>query len=397
MDQVQISIGSSLRKGRKIIKCGEGCRTLIIASIGTSSEADSLDEEIQKANIAQKLGVDVITDHSFYGDLASYHTEMVNTLDVAVSTVGCYEFGAKYQSRHWEGVSGIDAIRVIEEQAERGIDMITIHASLKAEHMALLRSNNSRIIPTTSKGGGIVSSFMYASNTENPYYKYFDSILALFKQYNITLSLGTAFRTATVCDKWDNLLQIELNTMQELVKRALTKGVNVMIEGLGHADLASIPTLIKLAKSQCYNVPYRILPMATDAALGFDHISGAIATSQAVLHGANAVTCISRAEHIGLPNKNELEEAIIATKIAAHCAELVTLGNYDYDRMISLARWCKGCKSDWKAALFPEHAKKALSQKGSHYYTKTECSMCGNFCGIAAGKMAKQKDINKTD
>lgn len=390
MNQKQISIGSSQRKSREIIKCGEGCRTLIIASIGTSRETDSLDEEIRKANIAQELSVDVITDHSFYGDLASYHTELVKTLDAAISTVGCYEFGAKYQSKHWEGVRGIDAIRVLEEQAERGIDMITIHASLKAEHMSLLRSNNSRIIPRTSKGGGIVNSFMRTHKTENPYYKYFNNILTIFKKYNITLSLGTVFRTASVCDKWDNLLQVELNTMQELVKRSLTEGVNVMIEGFGHADLASIPTLIKLAKSQCYNVPYRILPMATDAALGFDHISGAIATSQAVLHGANAVTCISRAEHIGLPNKSELEEAIIATKIAAHCAEIVTLDNFDCDRMISLARWRKGCKSDWKAALFPKHAKEALSQKGFHDNKKAECSMCGNFCGIAAGKMTKE-------
>ncbi|MCK5347287.1 MAG: phosphomethylpyrimidine synthase ThiC [Candidatus Heimdallarchaeota archaeon] len=390
MKQERICIGSNFSKDKKNIDCGKGCPTLIIGSVGTSREDDSLDEEIRKAIIAQELGVDVITDHSFYGDLASYHIELVNKLNVLVSTVGCYEFGAKHQLNGWKGIVGIEAINILEDQANRGIDMITIHASLKAEHIAYLSANNSRIIPTTSKGGGIVNSFMRQRNAENPYYQYFDRILELFKQYNITLSLGTVFRTATVCDKWDNLIQIELETMQGLVERAIRNDVNVMIEGFGHADLASIPTLIKLAKSYCYGVPYRILPMATDVALGFDHISGAIATSQAVLHGANAVTCISRAEHIGLPNRNELEEAVIATRIAAHCAELATLGNYDKDRIISLARWHRGCKSDWKAALFPKHARAALIKKGFHDDKKAECSMCGNFCGISAGKSTKE-------
>lgn len=225
MKQERICIGSHLRKDKKKVFCGKGCRTLIIGSIGTSGETDSLDEEIQKAIIAQNVGADVVTDHSLYGDLASYHIELANKLDVLISTVGCYEFGSKYQLKDWEGVGGTEAINILEEQAKRGTDMITIHASLKAEHIACL-SNSSRIIPTTSKGGGIVNSFMQAKNVENPYYQYFDNILELFKRYNITLSLGTVFRTATVCDKWDNLLQIELATMRELVKRAITKGVN---------------------------------------------------------------------------------------------------------------------------------------------------------------------------
>lgn len=391
MKQEEIEIGSNLRGDKQSRFCGVGHETLIIASIGSSQEQDSLDIEFRKALIAQKEGAHVVTDHSFYGDLASFHIKLVNELDILVSTVACYEFGSRYQLANWENINGINAIDILENQAKRGIDMITVHATLKEEQLSYLNSHNWRIIPTTSKGGGIVSNFMKTAKTENPFYKYFNEILEIFKKYNVTLSLGTVFRTATVCDKWDNLLQIELEVMQELVKRAIDMGVNVMIEGLGHADLESIPTLIKIAKSYCYGVPYRILPMATDIAMGFDHISGAIATSQAVLHGANAVTCISRAEHIGLPTEAELEEAIIATKIAAHCAELPKLGDYSKDRTISLARWRKGCKSDWRSALFPNHAKAALYNKGFNDDGKLECGMCGDFCGINAGNdMVKQ-------
>ena len=364
--------------------CGEESPTLIIGSIGTSDEGDSIDKEIEKARVAESLGADVVTDHSFYGDIPAYHKELTRNLSILVSSVGCYEFAARHQGHGWRNKDKIDAIRILEEQVDRGIDMITVHASLKASHLAILTSTK-RLIPTTSKGGGIVASYMRSTHRENPYYEYFDDILRIFHDANVTLSLGTTFRPATVCDSWDDLMATEIETMAELTARALEKGVATMVEGFGHASLAAIPTYIKLTKSYCYGVPYRILPMATDTALGFDHISGAIATAAAVAAGADAVTCMSRAEHIGLPREEDIREAVISARIASHCGELVKLGDYSKDYQMSRTRWGQGCKGDWTAAVYPEGAREALNSHNRLNDQLIQCGMCGDFCGIAAG------------
>jgi phosphomethylpyrimidine synthase len=275
-------------------------------------------------------------------------------------------------------------LRILEAQARRGIDLITVHASALKQHFALV-AESKRLIPTTSKGGGIVADYIHHTGRENPYFEGFDELLDIFRDFNVTLSLGTTFRPASVCDSWDFLLAAELETMGELTARALHKGVNVMVEGIGHAPVSAIPTHVKLAKKYCKGVPYRLLPMATDAALGFDHISGAIATSFAVAAGADAVTCMSRAEHIGLPTAQDLEEAIISTRIAAHCGDLVKLANFSLDRQISTTRWKQGCKGDWQASIYPAGARMALESRGRLHDQMIQCGMCSEFCGITAG------------
>jgi phosphomethylpyrimidine synthase len=365
--------------------CGEGQSTLIIASIGNSTPDDELATEVEKAKAAQKVGADVVTDHSFYGDIPNYHAALVNNnLDILVSTVGCYEFAAKNPGYNFRDTAEDEAILILEEQAKRGIDIITVHASFKNEHLFLLKQSN-RLIPMTSKGGGIVSSYMRSTGRENPYYQYFDRILETFASYKVTLSLGTSFRTATVCDHWDRLLATEVDTMSELVKRATNMGVNVMVEGMGHVPIDKIPFHVRMTKAICHNVPYRVLPMATDIALGYDHISGAIAGACAVAAGADAITCMSRAEHIGLPTLDEMREAVIASRIAAHCGELVKLQNFSRDHQMSITRWEQGCKGDWTVAAYPEGAREALEAKGRLDDQLIQCGMCGAHCGIASG------------
>ena len=378
-----IEIGSSVR-GTRRIKCGSGEPTLIIASVGTSDRSDSVDAEIDKALIAEAVGAGAVTDHSFYGDIPAYHRELVHRLTTVVSTVACYEFAARHLADHWHEAGPLDAIRTLEAQVARGIDMITVHASPRARQLVALGITN-RLIPSTSKGGGIVANYMRTTGRENPYYEYYDDVLRLLRAGNVTLSLGNTFRAATVCDSWDALMANEFETMSELVDRALTAGVGVMVEGLGHSPIGSIPTYIRLAKSYCRDVPYRVLPMATDTALGFDHISGAIATAVAVSAGADAVTCMSRAEHIGLPTLDDLREAVIATRIAAHCGELVKLGDFSREAQISRTRWTQGCKGDWEAAVYPEGARLALQEHGRLDDQIIQCKMCGAYCGIAAG------------
>lgn len=384
-----IEIRNSLRNKPRV-KCGENAKTLIIASIGTSDKADSLDSEIEKAQTASQVGANVVTDHSFYGDIPNYHRRLVNELDILISTVGCYEFAATHQKRFWKNIDHMLPIKILEEQVLRGVDIITVHSSLKKEHLLMINDTD-RLIPTTSKGGGIISNYMQVTKRENPYYEYFDEILEMFKKFNVTLSLGTTFRPATICDGFDKLLFSELKTMGGLVERAISKGVNVMVEGIGHATIGSIPTHVFLAKKYCHNVPYRTLPMATDAALGFDHISGAISGAVAVANGADAITCMSRAEHIGLPNLEDLKEAIIATKIAAHCGELMKLKDFTKDLQISKTRWKNGCKGDWESSIYPEGAKAALITHNRLDDQLIQCGMCGDFCGISAGIAATQK------
>ena len=380
---VDIVIGNPIRN-RGTIGCGPSHPTLIIASIGTSGSRDRIDEELSKAQSACEIGAGAVTDHSFYGDIDKLHRSLVSRVDALVSTVACYEFAAVHQKRDWVDLDPHEPIRMLEQQVRRGLDLITVHASLSRADIAHVDENN-RLIPTTSKGGGIISNYMRTTRRENPYLEYFDDVLQLFAAHGVALSLGTTFRSASVCDKWDRLLAQETAMMGKLVERARAAGVPVMVEGFGHAAVEEIPTLIALANMHTAGAPYRVLPMATDRGLGFDHISGAVATSVAVAHGAAAVTAMSRAEHIGLPNDADLKEAIISARIGAACGELTKLRDYEPDRQMSRTRWAQGCKGDWSQAVYPVGAEEALRTRGRLNDQLIQCGMCGDFCGINAG------------
>jgi phosphomethylpyrimidine synthase len=366
--------------------CGADVPTVVIASIGTSQKGDDFEDEIRKAHRAQQVGANVVTDHSFYGDIPRYQRMLVDNLDIPVSAVSNYEWAAQVREsgKGWSDVDGRQAIDILAQQVARGLDMITVHASFERRHLELVRESQ-RHIPMTSKGGGIISSYMRATGEENPYYEFYDDVLSILSAHDAVLSLGTSFRPASVCDRLDDLFFTELISMRGLVERALRREVKVMVEGIGHAALRDIPCYVAISQQLCYGVPYRILPMATDIALGYDHISGAIATAVAVMSGANAVTCVTRAEHIGLPSLADLEESIIATRIACHSAQLGGIIDYGRDMQMSKTRWAHGCKGDWSCAIYPEGAAEALRRYGRLADQHIQCSMCGAYCGIAAG------------
>ncbi len=376
----------SLRRNRPIISCGDGCPTFLIGGIGSAQNEHLLKNEIEKANRAVKLGVHGIVDNSFYGNIEEYHKALIDNVDAAICTVTVYEFASRCREScvSMKDVDPRVAIDVLRSQAERGLDIITVHASYLFRHLERVRAST-RIIPTTSKGGGIVADYMCQRKEENPYYVNFDDILCIFKQNHTTLALGSTFRPATVCDAFDELLVNELTVMGELVERAQSAGVAVMIEGIGHATIGNIPIHIQLAKKLCHNAPYRMLPMATDVALGYDHISAAIAAAVGVAAGANLVTCVTRAEHVGLPSAADIEEGIIAGKIAAHCGEISLPGaSLQRDMAMSSARWERGCRGDWKQAVHPIGALAALKSHAGNGPEAIQCSMCGKYCGIAA-------------
>ena len=236
-----------------------------------------------------------------------------------------------------------------------------------------------------------MAAFMRAKQEENPYYAYFDEVLSICSAHDVVLSLGTSLRPASVVDRFDELFMLELGVMQELCSRAFKANVKVMVEGIGHATLLDTPLYVKMTKELCGGVPYRVLPMSTDIALGYDHISGAIATAVAVMAGANAVTCITRAEHIGLPSDDDVEEAVVATRIACHTAQLGSIVDLERDRQMASTRWRQGCKGDWLSAIYPEGALQALKRYNRYEDQKVQCSMCGDYCGIAAGIATAKK------
>jgi phosphomethylpyrimidine synthase len=380
-------IGNKIRQ-RPTIGCGASYPTLISGSIGTAQDTDNIKTEMTKAKLAQAMGVHIIADNSFYGDINEYHRALTGNIDAYIATVASYEYAIRLNSTVGLTPSKKSrlALKILEEQVMRGIDIITIHASVLKNHILMLEKSK-RIIPTTSKGGCIISNFMTESENENPYYEFYDEILKIFKQYNVTISLGSTFRPATICDTFDNLLIEELTVMGELVERANNAQVPIMIEGLGHSTINNIPTHIRIAKTLCHDAPYRMLPMATDIAFGYDHISAAIAAAVGVASGVNIVTCVSRAEHVGLPSLHDIEEAIITCKIAVHCGEIsLSEAKQTRDRQMSITRWKYGCKGDLSSTIYPNGAEEALKRYNQMKDQEIRCSMCGEFCGIANGK-----------
>lgn len=357
---------------------GEQQKTLVIAGVGTSENTCSTEFEFKKAQKALEAGADMISDHSFFGDINSFHKKLISELGARLSVVASYELSMRYRQKKWDKLDSNQILSLIEEQVNRGIDIITIHATLTLEDLSLLKTSK-RIIPMTSKGGGIIADYMTQTGEENPYWVFFDEILQLISGTGVAISLGTTFRPASVCDKWDNLSECEITKMGKLVAKADRLNIPIIVEGLGHVTIAEIENIVKKTKSKCYNAPYRILSVPTDRAIGGDHISGAIAAAIAVANGANMIQAVSRKEHIGLPNIDDIVEAVTSAKIAATVGELVSIENYEAEREMSESRWRNGCHGNLDFSIIP---KSVLSLSIKENERSKSCSMCGDYCGL---------------
>jgi phosphomethylpyrimidine synthase len=354
----------------------------VIASTGVSFDSDDIDDELCKAKIAISAGANIITDHSLTSNIELIHNRMAESLDVPISAIATYE-AAVIAKRNEYRVDGQIIIKIIEEQARRGLDIITLHATVFKNDISLIEKTN-RIIPCTSRGGTMMFEIMKHTGIENPYWVYFNDILNIAQKYSITISLGTTYRPASVCDSGDDdsLYFMEMKRMSELVKRAQEKNVCIVVEGIGHAPINRIPKIVTKSKEICLNAPYRVLTVATDIALGYDHISSAIASSVAVYHGANMITCVSRSEHVGLPSKENLQEAVISARIAAHCGYTARINEFTQDMEMSKARNRVGCAGLISASIYPPGAEEIL--KSRKFNSEKTCTMCGDFCALAA-------------
>lgn len=363
-----------------------GCETgaIVNTGIGTTLEGDAFETEIEKAKTAIEAGASMITDHSICGYIKEYHRKLRQCIHVPLCAVPVYELALQKPC-----FSDNEAINIIEEYLSRGFNVLTLHCTVLKEDIGTKLADK-RLIPMTSKGGRVILKRMELTGIENPFYTHFNEILKLFKKYNAIISLGPTYRPASVADNFmddNDPYWIEINRMSNLVKQAIELEVPIIVEGIGHARMDMIPHFVKRSKEICYQVPYRVLTVSTDIALGYDHISSAVASSIAVLNGANVVTAVTPSEHIGLPSIKDVEIGVVSAKIAIHSAEICTKNYIDEDIQMSKERNQKSnCQGSISHAIFPKGANRALKARKM----KEGCSMCGELCAL-------RHDVNETN
>ncbi|UCC94952.1 MAG: phosphomethylpyrimidine synthase ThiC [Candidatus Omnitrophota bacterium] len=374
-----------LNKTKEIKKptaIGEGLRVKTNTNIGTSTERREVEDELKKLHIAIECGTDTVMDLSVGGNIAKIRREIIQRSTIPVGTVPIYEAAlqAERQKMTFEAMSFDTLWDVLVQQAKDGVDFFTIHAGILKKSLKMIQKKK-RVGGVVSRGGAILSRWMYVNQRENPLYENFDKILELAKNYNITLSLGDALRPGAIADSTDRLQLSELYVLGELVKRCRKRGVQVMVEGPGHIRLDEIGFNVWLQKRVCNGAPFYILgPLPTDIAAGYDHITASIGGALAALWGADFLCVVTPAEHLRHPSIDDIKDGVIAAKIAAHSVNLLRFKEeWKKDYQISLYR----AKRDWQK-LFPLtiDEKKARGYRQTTDIASDICTMCGEFCSL---------------
>jgi phosphomethylpyrimidine synthase len=364
----------------KFCGIGEGLKVKINTNIGTSYDYINIEEEIEKAKVAIEYGTDTLMDLSTGGDLKLIRQKILEICTVPLGTVPIYEaeFRAAEKGSFYD-MTPDDLFEVIEEHGKQGVDYITVHAGITWETLKRYQNSN-RLTGIVSRGGGLIAAWMLENKEENPLYKYYDRLLEIAREYDITLSLGDGLRPGSLHDSTDRAQIAELMIIGELVERARKAGVQTMVEGPGHIPLNEIQTNVQIQKKLTNYAPFYILGMVpADVAAGFDHIAGAIGGALAGWYGADMLCYVTPAEHLGLPTVEHVKQGVIAFKIAAHIADIAR-GNreaIERNKKMSEARYKLDWEKQFELALFPEEAKKIFSQRRSGTQA---CSMCGPFC-----------------
>ncbi|MDD5428802.1 MAG: phosphomethylpyrimidine synthase ThiC [Candidatus Omnitrophica bacterium] len=363
---------------------GKGLKTKINANIGTSKDSSSIAGEIKKMKAAIEAGADAIMDLSTGEAINETRRKILEESTVPVGTVPMYEIVVSGLKR-FDFVKKIPAdymLGVLESQAKEGVDFFTIHAGVTSQVVKVLK-NNPRILDIVSRGGAFLAEWMIENDRENPFYEHFDKVIDIAKRYDVTLSLGDGLRPGAVADATDSPQIMELLTLGELQKRALAKGAQVMIEGPGHVPIDQIEANVLLEKSVCNGAPFYVLgPLVTDVAPGYDHITAAIGGAIAASKGADFLCYVTPAEHLRLPSVEDVREGVIASKIAAHVADIAkgVKGAIDWDIAISKARKERNWEKQFALAIDDVKPKKyrASSKPG----VKDACTMCGEYCSM---------------
>ena len=367
-------------------RCGIGSRlrTKVNANIGTSIDRSKISDELEKLRIVIDAGADTVMDLSTGGDLVKMRRAIVENSTVPVGTVPIYEAAVWAYRRHGTvaKMSRDDLFKVLESQAKDGVDFFTVHCGLTKESLTRL-IREERVIDIVSRGGAFIAEWMKKNKKENPLYEDFDEVLKLAKKYDIALSLGDAMRPGSVIDATDRPQIQELILLGELAMRAYDYGVQVIIEGPGHVPLNQIEANILLEKRLCHNRPFYVLgPLVTDVAPGYDHITAAIGGAIAAAAGADFLCYVTPSEHLGLPTPEDVYDGVIASRIAAHAADLAkgVKNAFKWDEEISKARKKRDWQAQEKLSIAPRRFKDI--RKRLNQTVKDNCTMCGDFCSM---------------
>jgi phosphomethylpyrimidine synthase len=366
------------------VAIGRGLRTKVNANLGTSPDFPDIDQELAKLQVALDAGADTVMDLSTGGDIDRVREAMIAACPVPLGTVPIYQATADANDRYggmleWPAEALFDEIR---HQAEQGVDFMTLHCGVTREAVRHLDAKG-RITDVVSRGGALLAAWMMRHECENPLYERFDELLDIAEEYDITLSLGDGLRPGCLADATDRAQVHELIVLGELVAAARERGVQTMVEGPGHVPMDQIEANVLVQKRLTDDAPFYVLgPLVTDIAPGYDHITGAIGGAIAAAAGADFLCYVTPAEHLGLPTTLDVHDGVIASRIAAHAADIVKgiPGAWERDAEMSRARK----RLDWD-----EQARLALDPQAVHAYRTRRgtkfgdvCSMCGNFCAM---------------
>ena len=349
---------------------GSMLRTKINVNLGVSRDCKDYDVEMQKVMSAVDLGAEAIMDLSSHGNTQPFRQKLTRECPVMIGTVPVY--------------TAKDFIDVVRLHAEDGVDFVTLHCGITRKTIEQIKKHK-RKMNIVSRGGSLVFAWMSMTGEENPFYEYFDEILDICEKYDVTISLGDACRPGCLADATDVCQIEELVRLGELTKRAWDHNVQVMVEGPGHVPLDQVAANMEVQKSICMGAPFYVLgPLVTDIAPGYDHITAAIGGAVAAMSGAAFLCYVTPAEHLALPNVEDVKQGIIASKIAAHAADIAKgiPGARDIDDRMADARRNLDWDAQFECALDPETAKAIRDSRSPEDDHSDTCSMCGKFCAV---------------
>ncbi|KDE68106.1 phosphomethylpyrimidine synthase ThiC [Fusobacterium necrophorum] len=395
-----------LAKGQVCIPCninhksispegiGSGLKTKVNVNLGISGDKRDYEEEFKKVDLAIQYGCEAIMDLSNYGKTNTFRKQLIERSPAMIGTVPMYD-AIGYLEKDLQEMEAKDFLEVIEAHAKEGVDFMTIHAGLTRRAVEFLKKQD-RLTNIVSRGGSLLYAWMETKQQENPLYEHYDEVLDILRKYDVTISLGDGLRPGSNHDSTDAGQLAELIELGYLTKRAWEKDVQVMVEGPGHMAINEIAANMQIQKRLCYGAPFYVLgPLVTDVAPGYDHITSAIGGAIAATAGADFLCYVTPAEHLRLPDVEDVKEGIIATKIAAHAADIAKgiPEARDWDNKMSDARRRLAWEEMFQLAMDEEKARKYFNSRPVE--VKDSCSMCGKMCAMrTVNRILEGKDIN---
>ena len=392
------------KRNIKPLGIGRGLPTRINVNLGTSGDLASLDLELEKLSLSEDLGADTVMDLSTGGNITEIRRTILSRTRLPLGTVPIYEceLHARRKYDHISRMSASEMLDLVVRQAEDGVDFMTIHAGVSLETVRKMKERGpcGRVLGIVSRGGSLLASWMLENNAENPFLEHYDELCSVLREYNVVISLGDGLRPGSIFDATDKPQISELVLLGELKERANDNGVQVIIEGPGHVPLSEIAMNIELEKKLCSGAPFYVLgPLPMDIAPGYDHITSAIGGAIAAAAGADFLCYVTPAEHLRLPDLDDVKQGIMASKIAAGIGDLEKGIKSAWDRNLQMGRARKNF--DWKAqkeaALDPEIVERY--RKSIALSDEDTCSMCGKLCAIKTTRDAfepeSDKDLNR--